>query len=45
MKEKYCKEKGIKLIIISYWENDDIEKIIDNELGINKKMKPKSRIA
>lgn len=30
IKNKYCKEKGIKLIRIPYWEFDNVEKILSN---------------
>ncbi len=36
IKIKYCKENGIKLLVIPYWEMKNIEKIIENEI-YNKK--------
>ena len=33
IKTKYCEDKGIKLIRISYWEKDNIEEILNSELG------------
>jgi hypothetical protein len=33
---QYCKEHGIKLIEIPYWDYDNIETILNKELGINK---------
>ena len=35
MKAEYCKQKGIKLIVIPYWEYKSIEKILDEELKLN----------
>lgn len=35
IKNNYCKENGIKLIRIPYWEENNIEKILLNELGNN----------
>jgi len=32
IKQEYCKNKGIKLLIIPYWEKENIETILDNEL-------------
>lgn len=33
---QYCKEHGIKLIEIPYWDYDNIETILNKELDINK---------
>ena len=33
---QYCKEHGIKLIEIPYWENNNIENVLDGEMGIIK---------
>lgn len=33
---QYCKEHKIKLIEIPYWDYDNIETILNKELGINK---------
>ena len=33
VKTKYCKDKGIYLIRIPYWNKDDIEEILENELN------------
>jgi len=34
IKTNYCKEKNIKLIRIPFWELNNIEKILQTELGI-----------
>ena len=34
MKEDYCKNNGINLIIIGYWDYDNIEKILTRELEL-----------
>ena len=36
IKNEYCKNNDIKLIRISYWNFNNIEKILKNELELNK---------
>ena len=38
IKTNYCKEKGIHLIRIPYWEMDNIQKILDKEINIHTKI-------
>lgn len=35
IKTNYCKQNGIKLIRIPYWNLNNIESILDKELEVN----------
>jgi hypothetical protein len=35
IKAEYAKKQGFTLIYIPYWEFDNIEKILRNQIGIN----------
>lgn len=35
IKAKYCKDNGIKLLVIPYWDLDRVYDILKKELGLN----------